>query len=167
MYIRLIPYGLFCMLTAANILFLTPISVCASQKSLICTSEADSQLFLISIPSEKVIPHLEKANRITTYKIKLSAGRLCGVAKIPMDWWIRVEPEKEPYQVQAEAGHGASWLAIKDIKEGAFDKFLVIKALTKKERLKIRAELSINIPMEEQEKHVTLEEKDMLLVPYK
>lgn len=169
MHIRLIPYGLFCMLTAATLLFLTPISVFvfAFQNSWICTSEAGSQLFIISIPSEKIIPHLEKANRITTCKIKLSAGRLCGVTKIPLDWWIRIEPEKEPYQVQAEAGHGASWLSIKDIKEGAFDKFLVIKTLSKNRRLKIRAEFSINIPMGEQEKHLILEEKDMLLVPYK
>jgi hypothetical protein len=167
MHIRLIPYGLFRMLTAATLLFLTPISVFAFQNSLTGTSEAGSQLFIISIPSEKVIPHLEKANRITTCKIKLSAGRLWGVTKIPLDWRIRIEPEKEPYQVQAEAGHGASWLSIKDIKEGAFDKFLVIKTLSKNRRLKIRAEFSINIPMGEQEKHLILEEKDMLLVPYK
>lgn len=167
MHIRLIPYCLFCMLTAAIILFLAPISVIAFQKSLICTPEADSRMFVVSIPSEKIIPHLEKGNRITTYKIKLSAGRLCGVAKIPMDWWIRVEPEMEPYQVQAEAGHGASWLAIKDIHEGAFDKFLVITALPKNGRFQIRVELSIDIPMEGQDKHVIIEEKDMLLVPNK
>jgi hypothetical protein len=155
------------MFPAAISLFLAPIPAFAFQKSLICTSEANSQMFVISIPSKKFIPHLEKANRITTYKIKLSAGRLCGVAKIPIDWWIRVDPEKEPYQVQAEAGHGASWLAIKDINEGAFDKFLVIKAITKNGRLKIRAEFSINIPTGGQEKHVIIEEKDMLLVPYR
>jgi hypothetical protein len=155
------------MLTAAILLFLAPISVGAFQKSLICNPEADSQMFVVSIPSEKVLPHLEKGNRITVYKIKLSAGRLCGVAKIPTDWWIRVEPEGEPYQVQAEAGHGVSWLAILDIREGAFDKFLIIKALPKNGSLQIRAELSIAIPGEKQEKQVIIEEKDLLLIPYK
>lgn len=167
MYTRLVPDCLFCMLTAAIILLLASISVFAFQKSLVCTSEAESQMFVVSIPSEKIIPHLKKTNRITTYKIKLSSGRLCGVTKVPMDWWMRVEPEKETYQVQAEAGHGVSWLTIKDIKEGAFNKFLIIKSLTPKGRVRIRAELSINIPMEEQEQQVILEEKDMLLVPYK
>jgi hypothetical protein len=84
-----------------------------------------------------------------------------------MDWWVRIEPDMEAYQIHAEAGHGASWLTTDDIGHGAFDKFIVVKALPKEGKLKIRVDLSIDIPSEEKEKYEIVTEKDMVLVPYK
>lgn len=73
--------------------------------------------------------------------------------------------------MHAEAGHGASWLDLNDINHGAFDRFIVVKALPKggkkAGKLEIRVDLSIDIPSEEKEKYEIIKEKDMVLVPYK
>jgi hypothetical protein len=128
-------------------------------------------MYVVSIPSEKVAPLLKDGRRVTGFKVKVSSGLLCGYAKIPMDWWVRIEPDMEAYQIHAEAGHGASWLDVDDIGHGAFDKFIVVKALPKvgkkAGKLEIRVDLSIDIPNEEKEKYEIIRDKDMLILPYK
>lgn len=119
----------------------------------------------VTIPAEKLIPHLQGGNRVTGYKVTVRQGLLCGILKIPDDWWIRVEPVMERYQINASAGHGASYLPIRDISAGAFDNFIIIKAFPKDGPLKIEIEFSIDIPMEEEERLVAMTENDVSLAP--
>ncbi len=141
--------------------------VATAGNPLVCTSAPDSPMYVVSIPPEKIAPLLKDGRRITGFKVKVSSGLLCSYARIPMDWWVRIEPDMEAYQIHAEAGHGASWLTTNDISHGAFDKFIVVKAAPKEGKLKIRANLSIDIPSEEKERYEIITEKDMILVPYK
>lgn len=125
-----------------------------------------SDRFLVTIPADKLIGHLDAGKRITGYSIETS-GRIHAVLKIPLDWSIRVMQGVGLLPLEAEAGHGASWLTVEDVKEGAFEGFLVIEALPERSgELKIKADFSVDVPMKEHKEHFTIEEKDMAVVPH-
>jgi len=121
---------------------------------------------VVSIPVEKLITQLQDGKRITQYTIKLSSARVYGVVKIPDDWWITIKPEIEDQQIKASAGHGASWLTIENVIQGAFDKFLIIEADKEGCKLQIVIDISIDIPSDEEEKHIRIETKDLKIAPY-
>jgi hypothetical protein len=124
-----------------------------------------SDKFLVTIPADKLIGHLDAGKRITGYKLQTS-GRIYAVLKIPLDWSVRVLQGVELLPLEAEAGHGAGWLTIEDVKLGAFEDFLIIEVHSERGvELKIKADFSVDIPMQEEKEHFTIDEKDMVMVP--
>jgi hypothetical protein len=164
-------YGSF-LATVAFLLFL-PGATTGLANSLVCDSTGDSPMYGLSIPTGKIAALLEGGKRITGFKVKVSGGILCSVTRIPFDWWFSIEPDMESYQVHAEAGHGASWLTMDEVNGGVFENFLVLKAFSLKGPpllkgpLRIRVDLSIDVPAAEREEYVTINDKDMLLTPQK
>ena len=131
-----------------------------------CQRTQVTDRFTVSIAAEKLLPDLQEGKRITQYKIKLTSAHLYGVQKIQDDWWIQIMPAREEYQIDASAGHGASWLTIDDVRQGALNDIMIIEEDKEGGKLKIAADISIDIPSEEEEKHILIEEKDMLIRPY-
>ncbi len=126
-----------------------------------------TNLYVVSIPAAKLAPYLQDGKRITEYKIRLTTARVYGISKIADDWWIKIMPEIEQLQIEASAGHGASWLTLDDVLKGAFDKFITIEKDKEGGKLQIQADISIDIPSEEKEQHIRIEEKDMIIIPKK
>ena len=71
----------------------------------------------------------------------------------------------EHYQINASAGHGASYLPVRDVLLGAFNNFMIIKVYPKDGPLKIEIDFSIDNSMEEEEMLVTMSEKDVFFTP--
>lgn len=123
--------------------------------------------FVISIPVEKIVEALRERDRISEYTVELSAGRVYSVLKIPEGWTIKVEEHQAP-QVVAYASHGAGFLTAEALKKGAFSAFLVIE--TKPPNwgpLDIKAHFTVDVFMKEEEKHILIEKKDMVITPLK
>ena len=129
--------------------------------------------FWVTIPAEVLTKHLDGGKRVTAFTVKLlSPVYVSGVANIPYDWWVRVNPLTNPVgekvQVSAEAGHGASWLTLEEVVAGAFHNFLVIEAELRSDSSTppdLEAVFAIDIPEEEEAKLVTVKSSDMVFPP--
>ena len=124
--------------------------------------------YSVSIPVPILTNYLQFGNRITGYKLHISTGRIYSLIKIKRDWWIHINPELEEYQLEAEAGHGASWMTKSDIENGSLSEFLVIEIDPQSEESvlpELSVDLAIDSPDKEEEKHVIIGNKDILFIP--
>lgn len=122
--------------------------------------------FLVSVPAEKIIAHMNKGDRIAEYQVEIRFGRVRKILKIPDDWWTKTKDFEEP-QLTAWAGHGAGYLTVQDITQGVFSNFIEIDALTENGNFDIRIRLTIDPPRDEDQKRVVLKKKSMAIVPVK
>jgi hypothetical protein len=68
-----------------------------------------SPLLLLSFP--KLTLNSEAGERVTRISVTVACGRIVGVARIPEDWWLKMEgPISEVTTFSAFAGHGAAYL---------------------------------------------------------
>jgi hypothetical protein len=145
-----------------NVLVLT--AAIAFPMTIFSVSSFALDLYSISIPSDVLIPHLQGGKRITGYSLNVN-GIVYGVSKIPEDWTVHIMPAVEVHQVEAAAGHGLSWIAPGEVQQGIFTNFLTIMRVERYGALKIKIDFSIDIPMEEEETHLILSEKDIRIEP--
>jgi hypothetical protein len=70
---------------------------------------APSPRLLLSFP--KLTLNSDAGERVTGISVTVACGRILGVARIPEDWWLKMEgPISEVTTFSAFAGHGASYL---------------------------------------------------------
>ena len=129
-------------------------------------SALSADRYVISILHEKITENLKNDNRISEYTIEIYTGRVYSVMKIPKDWAIKTKDSEIP-QLEAYAFHGAGFLSTSDIKKGIFEEFIVIETeFTKLNDLKINIKFTIDIFMKEDEKHITIDNNDLIIKPY-
>lgn len=143
------------------ILSLMTLAVCTLSSSNIAFC---AERFVISIPSEKILTHLQNGKRILAYSIQLPNSEVYGLMKIPSDWIIRID-NYPPDRLKADAGHGVSYLTPDDIKNGVFKDFLIVQPSEGEGNLDIKASFEINIPLEEEPRILVIEKKDMIITP--
>jgi hypothetical protein len=121
---------------------------------------------LVSIMPAKVIEALDGKNRISEYTIEVSGGRIYGFVKIPEDWRIKVKDVEAP-QLEAFAVHTAAYMTAEDVRKGTLSDFLIIEARPDWGDFDIKADFSIDVYMEDEERHLLLGKKDMHIIPGK
>ncbi len=132
---------------------------------------ASANRYSLSIPTSMLLKHLHAGRRITGYKIKIKTGHIYGLTKIKKDWWIKLKPEIEENQLEANAGHGVSWLTKSDIEKGAFTEFLIIEIDPQKDSPalpELNIDLSVDVPDKEEEEHgiiESMESTDLIFTP--
>jgi hypothetical protein len=122
--------------------------------------------FTISISDRQLLCALTDRNRITQYTVSVWAGRVVGMLRIEEDWHIEVNNDQRP-QIKAFAGHGAGWLTADDVRMGAFRDFIVIEVRPDWGALDVKVDLAIDVFMKEEENHILIEKKDMVITPLK
>ncbi len=127
--------------------------------------------YSVSIPTSLLLKHLQAGRRITGYKIKIVAGHIYCLNKIQRDWWIGINPEMEQNQLEADAGHGVSWITRHDVEYGVFTDFFVIEIDPQKDKSilpKLNINFSIDVPDKEEETHIiieNIENTDLIFTP--
>ena len=140
-----------CMLCSLAILLFSDSIICAEK-------------LIISIPTEKLIDTLHTNDRISEYTINIYHGRIYGILKIPDDWWINGKDVEQP-QLKAWAFHGTGYLTKEDIKNGAFDRFLIIETEQDEGSFDLKAHFTVDVSMREKQRHLLIEKKDMIIKP--
>ncbi len=102
----------------------------------------NTDMYSVSIPIKYL--SMSSDERIIKYKIVVPAGFITGLLKMPHGWKITIDDNlSEDPTVTGTASHGAAYMTLDNVMNGAFDSFLIIH----KDKYVAEASIPLNISM--------------------